>query len=78
MKKSPVIIYKEYNTTARNSNAKSVSTSMTMGQDATITVYDPEFNMEVIPIFDKTNTKLEQQISTVEQQALKNYDKKNN
>ena len=51
---------------------------MTMGQDATITVYDPEFNMEVIPIFDKTNTKLEQQISTVEQQALKNYDKKNN
>ena len=42
------------------------------------TVYDPEFNMVVIPIFGKTNTKLEQQISTVEQQALKNYDKKNN
>ena len=42
------------------------------------TVYDPEFNMVVIPILGKTNTKLEQQISTVEQQALKNYDKKNN
>ena len=32
--------------------------------------YDPEFKMELeIPIFGKTNIKLEQQISIVEQQA---------
>ena len=41
--------------------------------------YDPESKMELeYPVFGKNNTKLEQQISTVEQQALKNYDEKNN
>jgi|GEM_PF-2743768 hypothetical protein len=35
--------------------------------------------MEIeFPVFGKTNIRLERQISTVEQQALKNYDEKNN
>ena len=41
--------------------------------------YDSELKMEIeFPVFGKTNTRLERQISTVEQQALKNYDEKNN
>ena len=35
--------------------------------------------MEImIPIFEKNNVALEQQIRNVEQQALENYDKKHN
>ena len=32
----------------------------------------------MIPIFEKNNVALEQQIRNVEQQALENYDKKHN
>jgi len=41
--------------------------------------YDPELKMDVWTIvYEKNNVKLEQQIRTVEQQALNNYDKKHN
>ena len=41
--------------------------------------YDSELKMEImIPIFEKNNVALEQQIRNVEQQALENYDKKHN
>ena len=57
----------------------SINPNHTRGKIGIQKEYDPEFKMELdIPIFGKTNTKLEQQISTVEQQALKNYDENNN
>ena len=57
----------------------SINPNHTFGKVGTYKEYDPEFKMEIVtPIFGKNNTKLEQQIKTVEQQALKNYDEKNN
>jgi RHS repeat-associated protein len=57
----------------------SINPNHTRGKIGVQKEYDPEFKMElVIPIFGKTNIKLEQQISIVEQQALKNYDERNN
>ena len=55
----------------------SINPNHTFGKVGTYKEYDPEFKMEIVtPIFGKNNTKLEQQIKTVEQQALKNYDEK--
>ena len=57
----------------------SINPNHTRGKIGIQKEYDSELKMEIeFPVFGKTNTRLERQISTVEQQALKNYDEKNN
>ena len=57
----------------------SINPNHTLGKIGIQKEYDSELKMEIeFPVFGKTNTRLERQISTVEQQALKNYDEKNN
>ena len=55
----------------------SIDPNHTRGKIGIQKEYDSELKMEIeFPVFGKTNTRLERQISTVEQQALKNYDEK--
>ena len=57
----------------------SINPNHTLGKIGIQKEYDSELKMEIeFPVFGKTNTRLERQISTVEQQVLKNYDEKNN
>lgn len=57
----------------------SINPNHTRGKIGIQKEYDSELKMEIeFPVFGKTNIRLERQISTVEQQALKNYDEKNN
>ena len=57
----------------------SINPNHTLGKIGIQKEYDSELKMEIeFPVFGKTNIRLERQISTVEQQALKNYDEKNN
>ena len=57
----------------------SINPNHTRGKIGIQKEYDSELKMEIeFPVFGKTNTRLERQISTVKQQALKNYDEKNN
>ena len=57
----------------------SINPNHTRGKIGIQKEYDSELKMEIeFPVFGKTNTRLERQISTVEQQVLKNYDEKNN
>ena len=55
----------------------SINPNHTLGKIGIQKEYDSELKMEIeFPVFGKTNTRLERQISTVEQQVLKNYDEK--
>ena len=57
----------------------SINPNHTFGRVGVHKEYDSYFKMEIeTPIFGKNNTRLEEQIKIVEQQALKNYDDKNN
>lgn len=66
-------------TTGKDSFDKfEISNNKDVGVMKTVTEYDPDFKVYVqIPIFGNTNTKLENQIKIVEQQAIKNYNERN-